>query len=238
MTHLARAGIVSGAIGTFMLAAALLAGCSAVPEPLSPSVVASEAPTPTLAPEPLDAVVVLVARPQALELRDADGVVVQSLDYLSDTAAAVSTLTTVLGAPPTVEEDLGSGYELPSTIHRWAGFELREPQYPDETTDPAPGPWYPKFRVVFTAAASDDVMLATNSGDATGEPWAEFVASPDAIQNGLCAERFGEVVVLPRTFSDGTVEDSRNSVEFRASDDGMTIASVTAPSVMHRDGCA
>ncbi|MFB6611589.1 hypothetical protein ACFCVO_14780 [Agromyces sp. NPDC056379] len=233
-----RAAMASTA--TFVLAATLLAGCSVASNPPAPSTVASEAPdsTPAPAPEPLDAVTTLVARPLAIELQDANGSVVQSFDYLSDTAAAVATLTTVFGEPPTIEEDAGSNYELPSTVHRWVGVELIEPLYPDAPSDLEAGPWYPNFRVAFTAGASGDVVLATNSNHVAGEPWAEFVASPAAIRNGLCDERYGEVVVLPRTYSDGTVEDSRNSVEFRASDDGTVIASVTAPRVMHRDGCA
>ena len=240
MNHFTAPRGAIAAVGALLLAATLLAGCSAAPEPPSPSTVAKETPgpTPTPVPEPLDAVTTLVARPLAIELQDANGSVVQSLDYLSDTAAAVATLTAVFGAPPTIEEDAGSTEEPPSTVRRWAGFELSEPQYPDAAPDTEAGPWYPKFRVAFTAAASGDVLLATNSGDATGASWAEFVASPDAIRNGMCAERYGEVVVLPRTYSDGTVEDSRNSVEFRASDDGTIIARVEAPRVMHRDGCA
>ncbi|KQZ07470.1 hypothetical protein ASD23_16565 [Agromyces sp. Root1464] len=180
----------------------------------------------------------VVARPRAIELQDANGSVVQSLDFLSDPAAAVAMLTTVFGASPTIEEDAGSSQEPPSTVRRWAGFELREPRYDDAIPEAEQGPWYPEFRVAFTAAASGDVRLETNSGHVAGEPWADFAASPDAITNGLCEERYGEVVVLPRTYSDGTVEDSRNSVEFRASDDGTTIARVEAPRVMHRDGCA
>lgn len=229
------------AVGAALLAATLLAGCSAAPAPPSPSTVAKETnppSTPTPVPEPLDAVTSVVARPLVIELHDANGVVVQSIDYLSDPAAAVSVLTTVLGTPPTVEEEPGSAYELPSTVRRWAGFELSEPQYPDAVSDTVAGPWYPNFRVAFSAAASGDVLLATNSGHVTGESWAEFIASPDAIRNGMCDERYGEVVVLPRTYSDGTVEDARTSVEYRASEDGTTIASVTAPRVMHRDGCA
>lgn len=232
-----RAAIASAAT---LLLAATLAGCSPAPEAPAPSVVASEAPSqvPTPEPEPLDAVTTLVARPLALELRAADGAVVQSLDYLADAEAAVATLSTVLGAPPTIAEDAGSSVELPSTVHRWTGLELREPQYPDTVPDTEAGPWSPNYRVVFTAAAAGDVELTTNSGHVVGEPWADFAASPDAAKNGLCDERYGEIVVLPRTYSDGTVEDARNSIEYRASDDGTSIVSVTAPRVMHRDGCA
>ncbi|SIO17912.1 hypothetical protein [Agromyces cerinus] len=237
--YTALRGVIATA-ASFGLAVTLLTGCSAAPEPPSPSIVASEAPSPapTRAVEPLDAVTTLVVRPQALELRAADGSVVQSLDYLSDAAAAVETLTTVFGAPPTVEEDAGSSSELPSTVRRWAGVELSEPKYPDAASDASPGPWYPNFRVAFTAAASGDVELTTDSGHVVGEPWADFAASPDAAKNGLCAERYGEVVVLPRTPSDGTVEDARTSGEFQASDDETVIASVEGPRVMHRDGCA
>ncbi len=240
MKHFTGVRALTMTVGTFALVATLLVGCSADPDPASQPVIPSETPssTPTPVPEPLDAVTTLVARPLAVELQDANGSVVQSLDYLSDTAAAVAMLTTVLGTPPTVEEDPGSAYELASTVRRWAGFELSEPQYPDAASDAEAGPWYPNFRVAFTAAASGDIMLATNSAHVVGEPWAEFVASPDAIRNGMCDERYGEVVVLPRTYSDGTVEDSRNSVEFRVSDDGTIISRVEAPRVMHRDGCA
>ncbi len=142
----------------------------------------------------------------------------------------------VFGRPGT--QDAGSSQELPSAVRRWAGFELREPQYSDELPDAVQGPWYPNFRVVFTAAVSGDVRLETESGHVAGEPWADFAASPDANSNGLCEQRYGEIVVLSRMYSDGTMEDARNSVEFRASDDETIIASVTAPSVMHRDGCA
>ncbi|WP_022893097.1 hypothetical protein [Agromyces subbeticus] len=240
MKHFIGGRALTTAIGSFVLAASLLTGCAADPDSTSPSTVPSDpaSSTPAAAPEPLDAVTTLVARPLAIELKDANGSVVQSLDYLSDTAAAVAILTTVFGAPPTVEADAGSSNEPPSTIHRWASFELREPKYDGPIPEAEQGPWYPDFRVAFTAAASGDVRLETSSGHVAEEPWADFAASADANTNGLCNERYGEVVVLPRTYSDGTVEDSRSSVEFRASDDGTIIARVEAPRVMHRDGCA
>ncbi|MFD1576021.1 hypothetical protein ACFSEO_17955 [Agromyces cerinus subsp. nitratus] len=142
--------------------------------------------------------------------------------------AVAATLTTVFGAPPTVEEDPGSSGEPPSTVHRWDGFELREPRYGGVAADMAPSLSLPNFRVVFTTAASGDVELTTTSGRVVGESWSDFAASPDAAKNGLCVERYGEVVVLPMTCSDGTVEDARNSIEFQPSDDETVIASVEA----------
>ncbi|HEU0183590.1 MAG TPA: hypothetical protein VFR16_15465, partial [Agromyces mariniharenae] len=125
MTRTLRAGALSAAALTLMLA---LAGCvGTTPTSTSTPDAATPRPTPAATPtaqpvDPLTTVTEIVARPESLELRDAAGVVVTSLDYLTPAGPAIETLTAVFGAAPESEDHQGNGHFPPNTAHRWGGF--------------------------------------------------------------------------------------------------------------------
>lgn len=227
--------LLAAAVIAVTFSACVSAASAAKPTPDTPTPTATAAPTS--AADPLDSVTTVVARPESLELHDASGTVA-SLDYRSDVAAAIATMTTVFGTAPADEEYPAVGADAPGTAHRWGGFELLEPRYVDQPVDAAPTPFSPTFRVAFTAATSGDVELTTVEGHGVGDVWADFAASSGVNANGLCPELYVETVVLPLTFSDGTVRDRALSVEFLASDDGSVIGSVAGPWQVHPDGCA
>ena len=247
MTRPPCAGALTAAAISLCLALTACAG-----QPADEAAAATPAPAPstdsapgTAPVDPLDSVTTVVARPESLELRDANGAVVANVDYLSDAAAAIATMTTVFGAPPVDEELPASGSEPPSTAHRWGGFELLEPRHADlrEPDAAASSGWTPtlfrpSFEVAMTAATWGDVSLTTGEGHAVGDAWADFIASPGVDTSGLCLELHAESVVAPMTYSDGTVRDVEFAIEFRASDDESVIGRVAGPAEVHLDGCA
>ena len=237
-----RAAIV--ATVTVVLTAVLLAGCTAAPETPSPSTVASEAPSPTstAAVEPIDTVVALVARPEALELRDASGAVVTELDYLGDVDAAIATIEQVLGEAPVDEEFRGSNHFPPSTAHRWGGFELWERRYVDrwadfETRERTLG--MPSFSVHFTGPEAVGVALLTEEGVVAGASWTELEATPGLQSNPSgCSGPYLDYVTFDETWPDGTVHEARYGVDFTASADESIVEQVRAPLRVNQEGCA
>lgn len=112
-----------------------LAACAG--EPAQPSTAPSEpAPvtaSPTAEPaDPLEAVVAVVLRPDALELLEDDGSVAAEVDYMSDATEAVATLTTVFAADP-VSDPIEASPHFPGGVqHHWDGFSLIETQYDEQ----------------------------------------------------------------------------------------------------------
>jgi len=211
------------------------------PQP-TPSADPSVEPTPTA--EPLDAlttVVALVARPEVLELRDADGVIVAALDYLSAPSDAVATLTTVFGGAPVDEDYDGSNHFPPSTAHRWDGFELWEQRYVDrwEGVVDELSLGRPAFMVRFTATSARDVALNTADGRHAGGGWDELLAVQDLRQNPSgCSGPYLDYVEDSRVTPDGAPYVVKVSVEFRPTEDTSTIESIAAPVPVYEDGCA
>ncbi|WP_139417511.1 hypothetical protein [Agromyces laixinhei] len=237
-----RATIAAAA--TFVLATTLLAGCSAAPEPPSPSTVPSEspssAPTPTV--EPIDTVVAIVARPEALELRDASGGVVVELGYLGDVDSAIATIEGALGAAPVDEEYPGSSHVPPSTAHRWGAFELWEHRYVDNWADFATQErtlYMPSFGIMFTGPEVAGVALTTEQGVVAGSSWSVLEAMPGLQENPSgCSGPYLDFTSRDVTWPDGTVHEERHGVDFVATDDRSAIERVRAPLQVNQESCA
>lgn len=171
-----------------------LSGCTSAPSPQpstsqKPSTEASS-PAPTPESDPLSTVTELLVRPQALELRNADGAVVQTLDYMSSPHEAVLVLSEVFGGPPSDEAYEGGNHAPGGINHSWNGFVLNERHYDDErraeqeslSGDGLDYVW-PRFAVYFDAPTAHDIALTTTSGLQAGDSWesvaAVEVTSPD-----------------------------------------------------------
>ncbi|MEF3404295.1 hypothetical protein [Agromyces sp. CCNWLW203] len=243
MNHFTARGAIAS-VGTLLVTACLLAGCSAAPEPPASSTVASKTPsaTPTATVDPIDTVVALVARPEALELRDASGEVVVELDYLGDVDAAIAAIERVLDEAPVDEEFRGSNHFPPSTAHRWGGFELWERRYVDrwadfETRERTLG--MPSFSVQFTGPEAVGVALLTEEGVVAGASWAELEATPGLQSNPSgCSGPYLDYVTFDETWPDGTVHEARYGVDFTASADESIVERVRAPLRVNQEGCA
>ncbi|WP_159601442.1 hypothetical protein [Agromyces humi] len=183
----------------------------------------------------------LVARPEVLELRDATGALVFELDYLTDPAAAVATITDVLGSPPVDEMYNGGSHFPPSTTHRWGSFELQERRYVDRWEFAADEPrtlYQPEFSVIFTGSQTADVTLTTAQGVTAGTSWADLEANPALQTNPSgCSGPYLDFITREETWSDGTVHEQRYGVDFSPDPDGTIIERVRAPLGIY-DGCA
>lgn len=169
--------------------ALVLSGCTfgpaAVPTP-SPEAVASLTPTATPEPvDPLTTVSAIVVRPEHLDLLDAAGVVVTTLSYDAESAEFIDTLSTVLGAEPSLSEHGASMETPPRTEYDWDGVRVTDDHEEDVTA--ANGATYGEVdmnvSVLFrTPTVGDGVAVRTVNGfqpggDAQalavelGEPW-------------------------------------------------------------------
>ncbi|MGW4927696.1 hypothetical protein ACWEOH_00975 [Agromyces sp. NPDC004153] len=245
MTRTLRAGALTAAALFLMLA---LAGCfGPAPTPTPTPDAATPRPTPTATPtaepvDPLTTVTELVARPEVLELHDATGAVVTSLDYLTPAGPAVEALTTVLGAAPVDEDYPGNSHFPPSTVHRWDGFELWEPRYVDRWAEFAGEPptlYRPGFRVVFTGPQSSSVSLSTAQHISVGGSWSDLQAMPDLQVNPSgCSGPYLDYIERDETWPDGTVHVMRFGVDFGNTDDPDAVTRIDAPTPIHEGGCA
>lgn len=89
------------------------------PTPTPPSSEYTVEPAPPI--DPLTTVTEIVVRPEHLELRDAQGVEVETLSYDADASTFIGTLSTVLGAAPESSEHAASIETPARTEHRWNG---------------------------------------------------------------------------------------------------------------------
>jgi hypothetical protein len=171
--------------------------------------------------------------PAGLELRDDSGVVVTTLDYLSDPALAIATLETVFGTAP-VSEEYGGRREVapPSTVHRWDGFELSEQRYVGqwEGVGTPPTLYWPSFRVTFTAPETGGVELATAGGPRAGDSWTAVLAEPELQLNPLhCTGPYIDFIDFTMAWYDDSERLVRVAVDLHPSDDATTVGSVGAP---------
>ncbi|MRG61499.1 hypothetical protein GE115_16705 [Agromyces sp. CFH 90414] len=226
-----------------------LTGCFG-PAPASTDA-ASPSPAPTAAPtptpdqvDPLTTVTSLVARPESVELRDAEGTVVASLDYLAPAGPAIETLSRVFGAPPIDEEHSGNNHFPPNTVHRWGGFELWENRFVDRWADFAAEPrtlHRPSYSVVFTESALAGIALTTIQGVQAGTSWTDLEAMPGLQVNPSgCSGPYLDYIERDETWGDGSVHKVRIGVDFV--DWGnweapVTVTRVRAPMPIY-DGCA
>jgi hypothetical protein len=184
----------------------------------------------------------LVVRPTALELRDASGGVVLSLDYRSDFAPAMAQLEAVLGAAEETQEARGTNHFPPSTMHRWGGFELWEQRYVDRWEDLADDERsfvQPSFLVRFTGPEAGGLRLETTAGVAAGAAWTDLEALAELQTNpsGCSGPYLDFVDDAPAVNPAGETYVSRTSVDFVKSEDGLTVAAVRAP-IDVAPGCA
>ncbi|WP_232498467.1 hypothetical protein [Agromyces humatus] len=177
------------AIIVSVAAALALSGCtfSTAPAPTpSPETVASSTPTPTPEPvDPLTTVSAIVVRPEHLDLLDAAGAVITTLSYDAEGAEFVSTLSTVLGAEPTLSEHGASLETPPRTHYDWDGVRVSDDHEVDVPTEGGAiyGEVDMNVSVLFRApTVGDGVAVRTVNGfqpggDAKalaaelGEPW-------------------------------------------------------------------
>lgn len=235
-----RAATIAGLLAlTFALTGCLSEAPSAAPTPSSATVTPTAEPTPTR--EPVDAlatVVGLVARPEGLELRTADGSVVTILDYMSQPADAVTALTAVFGAPPVDEPYPGNNHRPAGVFHRWDLFVLDERFY-DETRRQADGyDWliWPRFAVYFDGPAVDDVTLSSSSGLQAGDAWADAEADP-GFDAGLWTCIGTSIEAADATVPSEWLGPERANVVILPTDDGSQVKWMGAPE-MEADGCA
>lgn len=231
-----------------MLAAVFgLSACMASPEPSptpTPPTTAPPPPTPSATPsaEPTAGIASLVARPEGLELRAANGEVVDELDYLGDAAAAISTIEQVMGSPAVLEEYRGTSHFPPSTAHRWGALELWEQRYVDRWADFVDEPrtlYQPSFMVSFTGPSAEGVVLTTQQGLSAGDTWAAVEATPGIQLNPSgCSGPYFDFIEREETWPDGTVHVKRFGVDFAADAESTAVAKVRAPMPIHEDGCA
>ena len=245
MTRTLRAGALTAAAISLMLALAGCVGPTPTPTPTPDATTPRPTPaaTPTAQPvDPLTTVTEIVARPESLELRDAAGVVVTSLDYLTPAGPAIETLTTVFGAAPESEDHQGNGHFPPNTAHRWGGFELWENRYVDrwaEFADKTRTLYQPSFRVAFRDSESSGVALTTFDGIGVGYSWSDLEAMPDLQVNPSgCSGPYLDYIEREESWPDGTVHVQRFGVDFTNADDPDAITRVGAPMPIHEDGCA
>lgn len=235
-------------IGFAIIAATLLGGCTtpaaAEPSPtptVTPSTIPTPEPEPVAEVEPIDTVTTFVVRPEALELRDATGAVVFELDYLTDPAAAVETITDAFGSAPVDEMYSGGNHFPPSTARRWGAFELHERRYVDRWEFAASNPRtlnQPAWGVIFTGPQTADVTLTTEQGVPAGIAWADLEANPALQLNPSgCSGPYLDFITREETRPDGTVHQQRYGVDFRADEGHTVIEKVRAPLGIY-DGCA
>ena len=244
MIDRARGGTpFAAAVLLFSLAVSLTGCVGGSPAGPTPKSAATEAPSPEpdaapIPADPLESVTSIVARPEALELRDDAGVVVQEFDYLGDPDAAVGALTEVLGADPVAEERPGDGHYPPSTAHRWEGLALWEQRHEGRWAEVEHSILRPRFMVEFTGPSALGIDLTTVQGVHAGEPWADLLAEPGLATNPSgCSGPYLDFVEVDGVNADGTPFTVRVSVDFRPTADESVVARVGAP-VPASDGCA
>ncbi|MCM3656683.1 hypothetical protein M3147_05390 [Agromyces mediolanus] len=232
-----------GIFGAVVAAALMLTGCTAEPAPTptpSPSAAPAESPTPTPTPsaDPLASVDALVIRPTALELRAGEAVV-ETLDYMSEPAAAVATLTELFGRPPVDEAYQGGNHWPDGVYHRWGGFVLDERFYDEERRQRDGHDWlvWPRFAVFFDGTVAETVSLRSLEGSQIGDEWAVLAELPSfdpdlVVCNGVSIE--AEPIETPRD------RPARVSVVAVKDDDDGTVQWISAPEIeLERfGGCA
>ena len=204
MTRTLRAGALAAAALSLVLGLVGCVGPTPTPTPTprpdaaSPHPIATE--TPTVEPvDPLTTVTRRVARPERLELRDASGAVVASLDYTGSAEEAVATLTSVLGGAPAEEPYEGGNHFPPGVRHTWAGaVEIDERFYPEERRADLPHQVvWPRFAVSFLAPTAHGLDLTTATNVHVGDSYAALDGQIDP-DLWTCSGWAVEHVELPR----------------------------------------
>ncbi|MFD4420416.1 hypothetical protein ACFWN7_02795 [Agromyces sp. NPDC058484] len=113
----------------------------------------------------------LVARPEALELHDAGGTVVGSLEYAGSVDEALAALTAVLGGPPEEEPYDAGNHNAAGVMHIWDdALKVDEIHYGEGVArlgDATVGA--PDFRVYFDQVEVRGKELVTRDGVHVGD---------------------------------------------------------------------
>ncbi|KQM83995.1 hypothetical protein ASE68_12935 [Agromyces sp. Leaf222] len=236
-----------------LVSVVLLSGCAVIPAasepepsatPTTPALEPTPEPTPspTATADPLASVAMFVARPTALELRDASGELVVSLEYLDDVGPAIATVERLLGAEAETEEYQASNHYPAATLHRWGAFEILERRYVDgwaRFSEEERTLGKPAFGVTFTGPEESGFDLTTEQGVHAGAEWADLMAMPEVQTNpNGCNGPYLDFIGKDVTWPDGTAHVQKYAVDFRPSDDRNSIGRVTAPVPVYEDGCA
>lgn len=234
--------VLSIAVALCAAAVVGLSGCAADPVP-TPSVSATpsteaSAPAPTPTQDPLATVTELLIRPQTLELRNSQGDVVQTLDYMSSPADAIVVLSEVFGGLPSDEAYEGGNHAPGGINHSWDGFVLNERHYDDDrraeqeslSGDGLDYVW-PRFAVYFDAPTARDIVLTTMAGVQAGDSWQEVAAVEVTAPDGWTC------VGTPIDLLEVESSTRTTSVVATPSDDSSVIKWLGAPEPI-TDGCA
>jgi hypothetical protein len=190
---MSRAPRVTAAVCAAALALLLSACTGPVPDPTpspTPSPTGDAVPAPTTTPGPgsepiVDPVVSLgdvtrmVARPEALELVDANGEVVRALPYAGSPGEAIAVLTEIVGAAPVDTTHARGTHNLATVAHAWDDvlllneFEFEEEDLSWRTEHTA------NFSISFGAARVRGIPLTTSAGVSVGDDWASVAAGLD-----------------------------------------------------------
>lgn len=223
---------------------------SPTPSPM-PSATGAARPTPSATPGPgvepvvgpgdrVASVTALVARTEALELVDADGAVVERLDYLGSAEDAVAVLTALLGSEPEVVTLPGGSHRFPGVRYTWDDvLTLVASEYPEERRAELAHPLYwPDLSVSFRAQRIRGIQLTTSAGAQVGDDWAAISAGidPDLWTCSGLAVEYVDFPTAGHEWSNGRlgVGISNSRADFTDSDQ---ITGVFAPLTV-ADGCA
>lgn len=183
MAHRQRVYSIAGIVSLAVIFAGAGCASSEVGEPRRTSTASpSQSPTPTPAPpvDPLTAVVSLVIRPEAIELRDDAGATVASLSYEDPIAGVVAALTVAVEASPTVAPLPESDESPPGVGYTWPGFTLSDSMPTDGTF-----PELANFGInANSAATGGDVAILTQPGYRVGDS-ASSTANELGVPGGL-----------------------------------------------------
>lgn len=152
-------------VAALAAALALTACAPAAPIPDPTTTVASSStptPTPTVAAAITAAIVI---GPDAIELQDAAGGVIQTLSFATDGDLFVADLTDRLGFAPATTENTGGLEFGPSTSYSWGGFEVVVPE-----GGGTPGTQQPPVLVIATTPTlPSGAVVATTQGYTVGD---------------------------------------------------------------------
>lgn len=242
MTRAVRTGALAAVAIVFTLA---LSGCVVTTPVATPSAppgtVGPAESTPTAEPtDPLSTVTAFVARPEALELVDASGTSVVSLDYMGSVDDAIATLSAVLGSTPVEEPYEGGNHHPPGILHTWDHIVIIDERlYPEERRTGLPnGLVWPRFVVSFHADAVRGVELTTSSRIHVGD---RFDDLGDTIDPDLwtCSGWAVEFIEVPREEESGPLKIGVGVTEWERETGAQVdhVVSVIAP-VDVAEGCA
>ncbi|GAA1059693.1 hypothetical protein [Agromyces bracchium] len=239
-----RAVRVAMAGAVLVPVAALLGACAATPPEATapPSATADPAAsTPPAGAGEVDGeatVTTIVARPEAVELRDAAGAVVEEYAYLDDPAEVVSAFTELVGTTPIAEDHEGSSHFPPNTSYRWEGLVLWEQRHVDRWEPVEYSITNPRFLIEFTSPSAVGVELTTEQGIQAGDPWSDVLEEPGLVTNPTgCSGPYVDFVELTGVNVDGGAYSIPIVVDFRPTADEALVARVGAP-VPSTEECA